>query len=257
MTMPPGGYPGQPQDPQQPGSGGFGPPGGTGPGGPGPGGTGPGGTGPGGTGPGGTGPGGFAPPGGFPPAGGPEGSPGGGYGGQPGPGAPYGGGQYGPPGGYGTGPGQQGGPPPYGTAPGGPAVSRPRNRAPLIIVALATLAAVLSAVVWGIGRGGNDPKAQAEKFMTAVQKGEFDAAKNLLCKDGRDNFSSMDEMRTQLVDTGKITGFTLGSVSDSTFDGDKRKDVGVSVQMGDGTTKPLTLSMTKEGGKYQVCGFGA
>ena len=178
---------------------------------------------------------------------------------QPGPGAQPGGGEYwSPPPGYGAGPGQQGGQPPFSPAPVWPAVPPTRKRTRLFIAVVAVVAALgilLPLVAWGISRGGSDPQAQAGKFMTSVQTGDFDGATKLLCKDGRGKFASIAELQAQLVDAGAITGFTLGSVSDSVFEGDKRKDVEVSVQMGDGTTKKVTLSMTKESGTYLVCGF--
>jgi hypothetical protein len=238
MTIPPGGYPGQPQDPQRPGSEGSFP---------------------------------FLPPGGHPSPGAPPGTPG--YQQQGPPPAPqaqppysqpplpqpqppqqpqYG--QYGQP--LGQPPqGQQqygpGGPP----APGWPAAPPTRNRTPLIIALVAVLAVVLSAVAWGVSRGGDDPSTQAEKFMTSVQNSNFSDSKGLICKDGRDKFSTAAELSEALVDGGTVTGFTIGTVTDDTFQGDKRKVVQVSVQMEDGTTKQVTLSMTKESGKYLVCGF--
>jgi len=123
---------------------------------------------------------------------------------------------------------------------------------PLLIALVAVLAVVLGVVAWSV-RGGDDPKTQAEKFMTAVQQGDFAAAEKLLCKDGRDLYSDATELENDLVG-GDITSFTLGSVSDSTYQGDKRKDVEVNAQLADGSTKRVTLSMTKEGGKYLVCG---
>ncbi len=232
MTMPPGGYPGQPQDPQQPER--------------------------------------FPPPGGFPPPGN-AGTPGG-HGDPGGPqhgGPQYGGPQYGGPqsGGPQSGGPQHGGPqsggPQYGDPQSGgpqsggwaPAPTPRSNRTPLIIAVLAVLAVVLSGAAWAVTRGGNDPKAQADKFMTAVQHGNLDDARKLLCKDGRDKFGTAGELREQMVGSGEIAGFTSGGVSDATFQGDRRKDVEVSVQMKDGTTKQVTLSMTKESGKYLVCGF--
>jgi hypothetical protein len=122
---------------------------------------------------------------------------------------------------------------------------------PLIIALVAVLAVVLGVVAWSVRGVGDDPKAKAEKFMTAVQRGDFAAGEKLLCKDGRDLYSDAAELENDVAG-GDITGFTLGSVSDSTLQ--DRKDVEVTVQRADGSTKRLSLSMTKEGGKYLVCG---
>lgn len=220
MSMPPGGYPGQPQDPQQQG-GGYGPP-----------------------------------PGGAP-----------GYGSSPGYGAP--GSAPGSAPGYGT-PGSSG-TPAYGSQaswgapgqttaggagawPGSGSMPTKRNRKPLIIALVAVVAAVLGVVAFTVTRGGGDPKAQADKFMTAVQAGDFSAAKKLLCKDGQDEFKDISDLRGRLA-SGDIKSYTLGDVSDSTYQGDKRKDVKVNLQLANGKSDEVTLSMTKESGKYLVCGF--
>jgi len=233
MSMPPGGYPGQAQDPHQQG-GGYGPPPGSTPGY-------------------GTSPGFGAPGAGSTPAygtSGPEGAGGGtpGYGtpgydaqGQPG--------SWGPPGQ----PGQAaaGGAGAWPTPGGAPAK---RNRTPIIIAIVAVVAAILGVVAFTMTRGGGDPKAQADKFMAAVQSGDFSGAKKLLCKDGQNEFSNIADLRGRLA-SDDIKGYTLGDVSDSTYQGDKRKDVKVNLQLAGGKTDEVTLSMTKEGGKYLVCGF--
>jgi hypothetical protein len=125
---------------------------------------------------------------------------------------------------------------------------------PLLIALVAVLAVGLGVVAWLVRGGGDDPKAEAEKFMTAVQKGDFAASEKLLCKDGRGRYSDAAELENDLAD-GDIMSFTLGSVSDTTYQGGKRKDVEVAVQRADGSTKRVHLSMTREKGKYLVCGF--
>jgi hypothetical protein len=168
-------------------------------------------------------------------------------------------GGYGPPGAeaYGMPPGGAFGAPGAGQygAPGWPVPgSGKRKRAPLVITAVAVAVIAVSAIAWVANRGGGDPKGQADKFMSAVQGEDFNTAKGLLCKDGRDQFSGIDEMREKLAG-GPINGYSIGGVSDDTYQGDKRKEVAVSVQLSDGTSDTVTLSMTKESGKYLVCGF--
>jgi hypothetical protein len=124
----------------------------------------------------------------------------------------------------------------------------------VLLAVVAALAVALSVVAWVATRGGGDPKAQADRFMSAVQHGDFNEAKDLLCKNGRGQFSDIGEMREKLAGCD-INGYTIGDVSDATFEGDKRKEVQVSVRLADGTSDSVTLSMTKESGKYLVCGF--
>jgi len=130
-----------------------------------------------------------------------------------------------------------------------------RRSTEFVRVAGALAGVLLGGIAWAVTRSGNDPKAQAEKFMTAVQNGDFDGAKNLLCKDGKGMFKDLAELKGQLVGSGDIAGFTMGAVTDKTFEGGKRKSVEVRVQLGAGTTRTVELSMTKERGKYLVCGF--
>jgi hypothetical protein len=137
---------------------------------------------------------------------------------------------------------------------GWPAPVAARRRGPMILALLAVLAAALSVVAWMANRAGGDPKVQADKFMSAVQHGDYNAAKDLLCKDGKGQFSDINEMREKLAG-GDISGYTIGDVSDATFEGDKRKEVLVSVQLADGTSDSVTLSMTRDSGNYLVCGF--
>jgi Domain of unknown function (DUF4878) len=222
MSMPPGGYPGQPQDPHQQG-GGYGPPPGSTPGY---------GTSPGFGAPG-SGTAGYDAPGS---AG--AGTPG--YGTQEQPGA------WGAPG--------QPGQTTAGAWPAPGSMPTKRNRKPVLIAIVAVVAVVLGVVAFTMTRGGGDPKAQADKFMTAVQSGDFSAAKKLLCKDGQDEFTDISDLRGRLASDG-IKSYTVGDVSDGTFQGDKRKDVKVNLQLASGKSDEVTLSMTKEGGKYLVCGF--
>jgi hypothetical protein len=151
--------------------------------------------------------------------------------------------------------GRYGEPGPVAAPPGSPPGPGRRGRVPLIVLLFVVLAVVLIATGWALNRGGTDPGAQAQRFMTAVQTGDFGTARALLCKDGRDKFGGAAQLREELAGAGQIAGFTLGTVSDSVYQGDKRKEIAVSVRMADGTTRHVTLSMTRESGRYLICGF--
>lgn len=144
--------------------------------------------------------------------------------------------------------------PPGGSVEQAADTGRIRGRTVVVVALIAIVAVALSVAAWVVTRGGSDPRAQADRFLSAVEAGDFGAARGLLCEDGRDEFGDVAEMRERLAPAA-ITGHTLGGVTDGTYEGDKRKKVDVSLRLADGSTGQVILSMTKQSGTYLVCGF--
>lgn len=136
-----------------------------------------------------------------------------------------------------------------------PSEGRGRRRLPLLVglAILAGVAAVPIAVT--VSRGGNAKEA-ATRFMSALDQGRYDDARALLCQDGRRAYDSSDALREAVgIGDREVRSFTIDSATSDTVDGESRTDVRVTVVLSDGDHYVMHLNVTKENGKYAVCGF--
>ena len=150
---------------------------------------------------------------------------------------------------------------PYGGQPGSPddpysasPPPRTRSKVPFLIAGLGVVAIVLTVVAWLVTR--DDPRTEAERFLTALHDGRFGDARDLLCQDGKNRIGNGDELRTQIDLADKqLAGYTVTAVTDTEYLGDKRTNVDADVRYSNGRNGKIILSMVKERGHFLVCGF--
>jgi hypothetical protein len=163
-------------------------------------------------------------------------------------GAPgYGAAGYGPPG-YGP-PAYP--PAPEGQVPGAPASNRPIRQLVAGLIVLAVLAAGAVAFVTVGSRGGSATEV-VDKFLSALKDKDVDAARNLLCRDGKRKVSA-DDLRSEFeLDGRTITSYQITGTRDTERDGNAETLVTVKINYDQGGLLTLDVGVWNERGK-KIC----
>jgi hypothetical protein len=118
------------------------------------------------------------------------------------------------------------------------------------LVVVVVLVVVLAAL--GVGRGGGNPSATADQFMTALEAKDIGTAHGLLCDDGQAKVSESALRGDFDLDDRTITAYVLGPERSRDRDGKAETLVPVAINYDRGPPLRLELGVWNEGGP-KVC----